>query len=378
MLENEEEHIEHRESLVDFIGDTDDNVEYETDDEELIDDYDYHFDNSMNDIDFSNVSGRGYKRSFGKIKKNFGTKVSGVTVPDNREVIIEGQKRPIRKRKKIVQTRTAPKQRPTPVVQKRVVERESIEKPIIRKRRKNRPQSKRKNIDLNVDVPVSKGKYNLKGKRGKKISDVIVPTDRKVIVKGASDFIVSQQNDQIKNIGYYKGEKLKELILTFNNNSAVDFEVQVFNPSMPLDYMFSTGQNINDKVTVGGGVVSYTDVLFNMLANPTLIPNATFVFAGPNIVAQRSQALKVLNQNIAGEQKIVPLNLDINIDTMQVASDIVYFDMGETLNRPFIPDGMDIITYKVLAGNTVTMAFYYKQVSLKKVFFKNANRKGIL
>ena len=72
------------------------------------------------------------------------------------------------------------------------------------------------------------------------------------------------------------------MILTFNNNSAVDFEVQVFNPSMPLDYMFSTGQNINDKVTVGGGVVSYTDVLFNMLANPTLIPNATFVFAGPN------------------------------------------------------------------------------------------------
>jgi hypothetical protein len=53
--------------------------------------------------------------------------------------------------------------------------------------------------------------------------------------------------------------------------------------------------------------------------------------------------------------------------------------MHESLNRPFIPDGMDVIKYTVLAGMTVTMAFFYKQVNLKKVFFQEArNSKKLL
>jgi hypothetical protein len=57
---------------------------------------------------------------------------------------------------------------------------------------------------------------------------------------------------------------------------------------------------------------------------------------------------------------------------MQVANDIVYFDLIKRLNRPFIPDGMDVIKYVIKAGMTVTLCFYYKQISLKKFFFKEA------
>jgi hypothetical protein len=49
-----------------------------------------------------------------------------------------------------------------------------------------------------------------------------------------------------------------------------------------------------------------------------------------------------------------------------------------TLGRAFIPDGMDVISYKVLAGNIVTFGFYYKQVSLKRFFFQEARDKKIL
>jgi hypothetical protein len=39
---------------------------------------------------------------------------------------------------------------------------------------------------------------------------------------------------------------------------------------------------------------------------------------------------------------------------------------------------MDVIQYKVLAGNQVIFGFYYKQVSLKRFFFKEARNKKIL
>jgi hypothetical protein len=48
--------------------------------------------------------------------------------------------------------------------------------------------------------------------------------------------------------------------------------------------------------------------------------------------------------------------------------------MDKSLNRPFIPDGMDVINYTVLKGNTVTMAFFYEQISLKKVFYEEARK----
>jgi hypothetical protein len=156
-----------------------------------------------------------------------------------------------------------------------------------------------------------------------------------------------------------------------NNNSGVDFNLELFNPSMPLDYLFSTSGNINNKIQVAGGIVSYTDVLFNLLANPTHIVNAKFTFAGATYQNQINQPLIFKNKNIIGEQKVDPMQLQLKIDNMQVANDIVFFDLGG-LNRPFIPNGMDVIQYKVLAGNTVTFAFYYQQKDLRKFFYKEA------
>lgn len=214
-----------------------------------------------------------------------------------------------------------------------------------------------------------------KGKSGgaKTTKRIIVPSTQKVIVEGVDEFILgkSKNCDGVKNIGYYNCKKLKELIFTMNNNSGVDFNLELFNPSMPLDYLFSTSGNINNKIQVAGGVVSYTDVLFNLLANPTHIVNAKFTFAGATYQNQINQPLIFKNKNIIGEQKVDPMQLQLKIDNMQVANDIVFFDLGG-LNRPFIPNGMDVIQYKVLAGNTVTFAFYYQQKDLRKFFYKEA------
>jgi hypothetical protein len=141
---------------------------------------------------------------------------------------------------------------------------------------------------------------------------------------------------------------------------------------MPLDYLYSTSLNLNNKIQVAGGAVAYSDVLFNLLANPALFINAKFVIAGPQVQQQLSVPLQVINKSIEGVEKIDPLNVALQIDNMQVQNDMVVFDIMKNLNRPYIPDGMDVVSYKVLAGNTVTMSFWYKQVSLKKVFYKEA------
>jgi hypothetical protein len=247
-------------------------------------------------------------------------------------------------------------------------------------KRSTTPRTSR-NSRLTKEFAVKK-RAVLQGKSPKKMAKVIVPKDRPVIVEGVSKFILSQsaKDNAIRQIGYYRGEKLQEMVLIFNNNnSAVDFQVEIFNPSMPLDYLYSTSQNINNKVQVAGGSTQYTDVLYNILANPTLIPNCKFVFDGPQLAKQVSIPLEIKNKNSAGVLKVDPLNLALKFDTMQVANNIVFFDMHESLNRPFIPDGMDVIKYTVLAGMTVTMAFFYKQVSLKKVFYQEArNSKKLL
>jgi hypothetical protein len=148
---------------------------------------------------------------------------------------------------------------------------------------------------------------------------------------------------------------------------------------MPLDYLYSTSLNLNNKIQVAGGVVAYTDVLYNLLANPALLVNAKFVVAGPQVQSQLSQPISIINKSISGVEKIVPINIALQIDNMQVQNDMVAFDIMKNLNRPFIPDGMDVAEYTVLAGNTVTMCFWYKQVSLKKVFYEEArNNKTIL
>lgn len=208
---------------------------------------------------------------------------------------------------------------------------------------------------------------------GRNTKRIIVPSTQKVIVEGVDKFILGNDKncEGVKNIGYYKCKKLKELILTINNNSGTDFNLEFFNPSQPLDYLFSTSGNLNNKIQVAGGVVSYSDVLFNLLANPTHIVNAKFTFAGASYLQQINQPLVFKNKSIEGKQKVEPMQLALKVDNMQVADDIVFFDLG-ALNRPFIPNGMDVIEYKVLAGNTITFAFYYRQKDLRKFFFSEA------
>jgi hypothetical protein len=209
---------------------------------------------------------------------------------------------------------------------------------------------------------------------------IIVPSTQKVIIEGVDKFVLGNDDkcNSVKNIGYYKCKKLKELIFTMNNNSANDFNVELFNPSEPLDYLFSTSGNINNKIQVAGGVVSYTDVLFNILANPMHIVNAKFTFAGATYLQQINQPLIFKNKASTGEQKVEPFQLQLQVDNMQVANDIVFFDLAN-LGRPFIPNGMDVVQYKVLAGNTVTFAFYYRQRDIRKLFFNEArNSKKLL
>ena len=236
-----------------------------------------------------------------------------------------------------------------------------------------------------------KSPKNNKNKISKKLITTSIQSNQGFSEKGrkqlldVNNFILSdsQENSAIKNIGYYKGEKLKELVLIINNNTPNDLNLELFNPSQPLDYLFATSQNINNRILVAGNnLVSYSDVLFNLLANPTLLANAKFTCENqisPNQAsAQLNQVLTFRNKNIAGHEKVHPIANDLNIDIDQPNKQIIYWDILETLNRVFIPDGMDIIEYKVLAGNTVTFGFYYKQFSLKKFFFKEARNKTII
>jgi hypothetical protein len=185
--------------------------------------------------------------------------------------------------------------------------------------------------------------------------------------------------DAIRDIGYYKGEKLKELVLIINNTTPNDIDLELFNPSQPLDYLFATSQNLNNVVSVAGdNKVAYTDVLFNLLSNPALLPNAKFAVSGANLQGQINQPLIFKNKNIAGFEKIHPIQNQLNKDIDQFQNRIVYWNILETLGRAYIPDGMDVIQYKVLAGNSVVFGFYYKQVSLKRFFWKEARDRRIL
>ena len=220
-----------------------------------------------------------------------------------------------------------------------------------------------------------------KGNQKKTVTQIKLPNNKEVLIKGVDEFILSQDDSAtaIKNIGYYKGKKLKELVLIINNTSPNDMDFELFNPSMPLDYLYSTSGSLNDEIKVAGdNKVSYSDLLFNILANPTLIPNAKFVSSGPSQAAQVNIPLTFINKNAEGKELIHPLQNALNIDIDQQQNQILYWDIEKTLGRVFIPDGMDILKYKVLAGMTVIFGFYFKQIQLKKVFYKEARNKGIL
>lgn len=366
---------------------------------DFVDDVSYYedFDNSLTDIDFSEIRGGSFKKNFAKVNSRLKTKV---IAPENRRVIVEGRDRDLdlpssgqkviasSNRKVIVEGRggkqmSKPRPKPQPQPKQKAKQRIVEEIPnVVKRPRMESPKMMKPRKRVKEQTQLDGGeKYNVKSKRPQKISKVVVPDEKKVIVQGVSDFIIDKKGtaDSVKNIGYYNGKKLKELVFTFNNDSALPFELELFNPSMPLDYLYSTSLNINDKIQVAGGEVSYTDVLFNMLANSIMIPNAKFVFAGGSVSQQKVEPIKMINKGVTGEQKIYPFNLDLQIDTMQVQSDIVFFDFFDTINRPYIPDGMDVMKYKILPNMTVTMAFFFDQISLKKVFRKEARYdKGLL
>ena len=258
---------------------------------------------------------------------------------------------------------------------KKISRKTSTAKVVPKKKRLPATNSKSRKIiaDKNVNYKFNK----VKGKQT--ITTMQLPDDREIVLKGVDEFILSQSNAQIKNIGYYKGEKLDELILIINNDTPIDFNIELFNPSSPLDYLYATTDNLNNRILVAGDFkVSYTDLLFNILANPLLIANAKFIATGLQANAQFNQALTFKNKNIAGHQKVRPIQNSLNIDIDQTQKQIIYWDIQKTLGRVFSPNGMDILEYTILAGNSVVFGFYYKQLTLNKVFLPELRNKGVL
>lgn len=306
-------------------------------------------DDSFSDIDFSQLDGD-FKNNVKRVNMMMAARqpkqriIRKVSVPTDRSLIVEGRTEPSSFQNKDFNFK--PKGKITPIGSKNTK-------------------------DFGVDK-----KATIVSKNQKSVERIMIPRDRKVIVEGVSDFILTdtRENDAIRNIGYYKGEKLQQLTLIFNNDSPLDFSLELFNPSMPLDYLYSTSQNLNNKIQVAGGDISYSDVLFNILANPIMCPNATITISGAQAVAQRSQPFLITNKFINGVSRINPFNIELQIDNMQVEGNNISFSFENVLNRNYITDGMEIINYKVLAGNTVTICFFYKQLSIKKLFFPEARK----
>ena len=211
---------------------------------------------------------------------------------------------------------------------------------------------------------------------------VFIPSGRTVIVEGMDKLLLGSDDDaeSIRNIGYYQGKRLNAIVLTINNTGLVDFDVELFNPSMPLDYLYSTSLNLNDKVKIAGSGadVSYTDILNSLSTNMVLIPNMRIVVAGAQEAEQRTQALQILNKGVDGSSFLKPLNISLYVDNMQVNPNIIQFDLMRGLGRGFVPDGMDIMKYKVLAGNVVTFCFFMKQKQLKRLLFPEMRTRKVI
>ncbi len=234
---------------------------------------------------------------------------------------------------------------------------------------------------LGKKIPVRNGVASVAGRSNKSLGKVIVPRDRKLIVEGAgmNRFLLSEDYVDIKRINYHDGHKLKEVILSISNNSGNDITVQLFNPSEPLDYLYSTSQNINDLIKVADSAnVSYTDLLHNILANPLFVYNAKIVISGSQTSAQSALPLTFTNKNSAAHVFIKPRPVSLMVDNYQKDKNIVnFFQVNKQLNRPFIPDGMDVIQYQILAGSEVTIVFFCQQKLIKRMLYKeeiNGNR----
>ncbi len=327
-----------------------------------------------------------------KIKKRRSGEIKNIIVPEDRSIIIEGisdygeREKPIQNKKQ--ETRNKPsfenqEIRNVIVPEDRSIIIEGVNEQggrEIKQRDKSnnadfvrRGEQLPKNRILTKKIPIKKS-ATIYGRETdtKTTKRILVPDDRKLIIEGVEKFIVSDSS--IKKIGYYKGKKLKQLMLHINNTeSALDFTIELFNTAAVQDYEYSTGLQLNDKITVAGGTgMSYSELINYLIGNPTMIPNATIVFTGSTVSVQQSQTMQFLNKNVAGWKTSYPMQPFLLLDVNQFQNDIVYFDVDKDLNRPFIPDGSETIQYTVKAGNSVSICFYYKQHQLKKFFFKEA------
>ena len=274
-----------------------------------------------------------------------------IEIPDDREIIIEGQGKPLVAKDDLLGTVSGTP--PAPVT--------------------------------TVTAPVP-GLYSddLNENMGPATHTIIVPEQREVLIEGVSKFIMDSglENNEIKSCMYHKGKKLSHVSMIFNNDSALNFNIELFNPATPLQYLISTRLNLDDKITIAGGNTKYSEFVLNTLANVTEIFCAQIVVSSPYtqgspediaaIQAQLNQAMFFKNKNIAGLQAIEPINIQLQRDIMQYQLGIVYFNINKLLQRPFIIDGMDTLTYNIMAGMTVTICFYYKQISLKRVMLAAA------
>jgi hypothetical protein len=326
-------------------------------DYESNDAYDYSFQDLVNDIDFSEFKGD-LKSSLNKVKKRVKKDKHKIIIPSNRKVIIEGRKRMLTDAQRFA---------------KRGHKNTQSKKGFISPR-----NERRRGLRNAVNVHVNS---NAKLGEGGKTKRIIIPSDRQIIIEGVDKFMLSKEQaaDSLKNIFWHKGKKLKELVLLINNtDSAVDFTLELFNPTDSLNYLYNNSLNLDDKVSVSNSEVLYSEVLNYILANPTHIVNAQFDFNGANANAQLKQALFFRNKAITGELKIDPVQLQLLVDVYQYQPNQVSFNLNEQLNAPFIPDGMHTIKYTVLAGNNAALAFYYEQVVLKKFFYEEADKSKIL
>ena len=229
-----------------------------------------------------------------------------------------------------------------------------------------------------IDVPID---YSARINGQGKTKRIIIPTDKEIIIEGVDKFMLSKDRaaDSVKSICWHKGKRLKDLVLLIDNtDSEVDFTLELFNPTDPLNYLYSNSLNLDDKISVSGSQVAYSEVLAYILANPTHIVNAQFQFNGATISRQLSEALFFRNKAITGELKIDPVQPQLMLDIYQTQSNQVCFNLFQELNAPFIPDGMHSIRYTVLAGNSASLAFYYEQVVLKKFFYEEADKSKVL
>ena len=311
-------------------------------------------DDVLEDFDFSNLDGNNFQQNLAKVN----TQIQKVIVPRNRKVIVEGDTSPITKN-------------PQGIATKRVVR---------NKRSLTRETSRNEQQDVE-NIPIEKN-ATIKGRNKKLISKIVIPRDRNVIVEGANKLLLSEdkRDDLVKKLGYFNGKKLQELIIEIDNVGETDFPISLFDPSMPLDYLYNTSQNLNNRIIVGGGALQYSDLMFNQLANPLLIHSAYFTFDGTNsqIMSQESLAMQFTNKNAQGFKKIDPVNLSLKIDNMQVFNNVIAFDLHESLNRPFIPDGMDVINYTIYAGVKATLVFFYEQVHVKDLYYEEARKSKTL